>query len=99
MFREGRRLGCGSLDVFLGPAGDGRSPRIGIVVPRHGRTIVERNRLRRRLGEIVRTRWLPAEREQPRPRDLLIRARAEAYRLDFDGLAEELRGCLDLAAC
>ena len=60
--------------------------RIGIIVPRHRHTAVERNRLKRRLRELARTRLLPALRDGS-PQDLAIRARHEAYSARVDGLA------------
>jgi ribonuclease P protein component len=62
-------------------------PRVGFIVPRHGRTAVERNRLKRRLREIVRTRLLP---ELP-PVDLVIRTRPSAYAAPAALLADDLR--------
>jgi ribonuclease P protein component len=58
-------------------------PRVGIVVPKHRRRIVERNRVKRRLREIVRTRVLP----ELNGIDLLIRARPEAYGSSFQQLS------------
>lgn len=98
MFRSGRRTSCGSVDAYERAAPGGRPPRIAVVVPRHGRTIVERNRLRRRLRELLRTRWLPAERERDDPRDLLLRARATAYERTFAELGAELGRCVETAA-
>lgn len=51
---------------------------------------MERNRLRRRLREIVRRRWLPGALEEGRDLDVVIRARPEAYRSDFDELGRDL---------
>jgi ribonuclease P protein component len=96
MFRSDRRS-CGPLDVFLRPA-QAAGPRVGIVVPKHGRTIVERNRLKRRLREILRTQWLPDERGRVAAegggRDLLVRVRPTAYAAGFEELATALRTCL-----
>jgi len=39
--------------------------RVGFVVPKYGHSSVERNRLKRRLRELVRTRLLPALRVAP----------------------------------
>jgi ribonuclease P protein component len=63
------------------------SARAGIVVPRYGHTIVQRNRLKRRLREVVRTEWLTAARGETPPPEILIRARPGAYEVD----AKELR--------
>ena len=62
-------------------------PRVGIVVPRFQHTIVERNRLRRRLRELVRTRLLPII----PPQDLLLRANPRAYGKPFAILESEIR--------
>ena len=61
-------------------------PRVGIIVPRHKRTIVERNTLKRRLRELARTRLLPAI----PPADVVLFARPEAYEASFDALAGEV---------
>lgn len=72
----------------MAPSPRGR-PRVGVVVPRHGRSIVERNRLKRRLRELARRMWLPAARDSHLAADLLIRCLPEAY----DASAGELRAC------
>jgi ribonuclease P protein component len=59
---------------------------VGIVVPKHKHTAVERNRLKRRLRDLVRTRLLgtlPAM-------DLVIRTLPEAYDAPFDVLGGQL---------
>jgi ribonuclease P protein component len=94
MFREGRRRTSGSLEAYLRTAPGGRGPRIGVVVPRHGHTIVDRNRLRRRLRELLRTEWLARAREQGDELDLLVRARRSAYDRTFDELRAELQKCV-----
>ena len=69
--------------------------RVGIVVPRHKHSAVDRNRLKRRLRELVRTRLLPAL--DGLGGDLVIRARAEAYGDSFAALARQLeRAARDL---
>lgn len=61
-----------------------------MVVPKHGRRIVERNRLKRRLREIGRTEVLPRLRGSGRKLDVLVRARREAYGVTFQTLEREL---------
>ena len=51
-------------------------------MPKHGRSAVERNTLKRRLREIARIRILPGA----PPIDLVLTARPSAYRLSFDEL-------------
>lgn len=53
-------------------------PRLGLIVPRFQNTAVARNRLRRRLREIVRRRVLP---DLPAV-DLVVRSKPEAYQAD-----------------
>ena len=70
------------------PAGEaGRSGRVGIVVPKHKRSSVERNRLKRRLRELARTLLLPG---LP-PVDLVVRTFPESYDASFDTLEREVR--------
>ena len=90
----GSRRRCGLIEVYRGRSGSGR-PRAGIVVPRYGRSIVERNRLKRRLRECVRTMWLPRAREQASAPDLLVRARPAAYEIDFPTLREAFARCVE----
>jgi ribonuclease P protein component len=61
-------------------------------VPRSGRTIVERNRLKRRLREIGRREVLPALDAAGRGGDVLVRTRPRAYDVDFSTLHRELMG-------
>jgi ribonuclease P protein component len=60
--------------------------RVAVVVGKEGHTIVERNRVRRRLREIVRTRFIP----QVRPVDCVIRAFESAYDASFAELQQEV---------
>ncbi|MBA3890901.1 MAG: ribonuclease P protein component [Gemmatimonadaceae bacterium] len=55
-------------------------------MPRHRNTAVARNRLKRRLRELVRTQLLPSA----PPADVVIRARREAYEATFDMLAADI---------
>jgi ribonuclease P protein component len=66
-------------------------PRIGVVVPKHGRNIVDRNRLKRRLRELARVRLLPVIGSV----DLLLRAEPEAYTVSFDELVRQVNAMAD----
>lgn len=68
-------------------------PRLGLVVPRYQQTAVARNRLRRRLKELWRREVQP---DQP-ARDLVIRARREAYAAEFARLRADLLAWRDAA--
>jgi ribonuclease P protein component len=61
-------------------------PRVGIVVPKYGRDIVDRNRTKRRLREITRLRLLP----RVSSIDVLLRAKPPAYEASFDQLASQV---------
>jgi ribonuclease P protein component len=61
-------------------------PRMGLIVPRFQSSAVARNRLRRRLSEI----WRREIQGRQGDRDLIIRARKDAYSASFDELHAEL---------
>jgi ribonuclease P protein component len=65
--------------------------RLGLIVPRHQSSAARRNRLRRRLREILRRdvlRVLPSV-------DLVIRAKRSAYGASFAVLRSELTGAVE----
>ena len=66
--------------------------RVGLIVPRFRHTAVARNRLKRRLRELSRTRLLQSEISA----DLVIRIRPEAYRASFAELTAEFEQALTL---
>jgi ribonuclease P protein component len=67
--------------------------RAAIVIPLYGHTVVERNRLKRRVREFLRTEWLPVARlERPAP-EILVRARPGAYELAANRLSAALSEC------
>jgi ribonuclease P protein component len=86
---RGRRVRAEHLDVRVLVAEEGAAARVGIIVPRHKHSAVDRNRLKRRLRELVRTRLLPT---LPPTVHLVVRARREAYADAFDGLARQVDG-------
>ena len=65
-------------------------PRAGVIVPRHGHSAVDRNQLKRRLREVVRTEVLPTDLGL----DLVIRASPRAYALPFGSVRAEVREAL-----
>lgn len=87
------------MEIFSRTSPAGR-PRVAVVVPRHGRTIVARNRLKRRLREIVRRGWLPGAVGCRRAVDVVVRARPEAYGADFGELRTNLLcGLESISSC
>lgn len=61
--------------------------RVGVVVPRYGKSAVDRNRLKRRLRELVRIEVLPVLPVL----DVVIKTAPRAYTRTFDELREEVR--------
>jgi ribonuclease P protein component len=92
--KRGRRKGTSNIDVFFGPSPASHS-RLGLIVPKHGRRIVDRNRLKRRLREIGRREVLPGLDAAGLARDVLIRAKRSAYSSEFEGLAREVREAVE----
>ena len=89
LLRRGTRKKTPNLDVFF-LSSPGTQSRWGTIVPKHRHSIVERNRVKRRLREIGRTRLLPLLRESGLALDVLVRARREAYSVGFRTLRTEL---------
>ncbi|MDA0311350.1 MAG: ribonuclease P protein component [Gemmatimonadetes bacterium] len=89
LLERGKRKRTRNLDVFFTPSPASLS-RLGVIVPKHGSEIVERNRLKRRLREIGRRSVLPSLDVGGRGGDLLIRARKQAYEVGFSELLLEV---------
>lgn len=84
-WREGRRIRTAHLDLAWRTNRYTR-PRAAIIVPRYQFTAVARNRVRRRLREILRREVLAT---LP-PVDLVVRAKRAAYQAPFAVLRAEL---------
>jgi len=89
LLRRGKRTRTSHLDIFYA-ASSVLHPRWGLIVPKHGRAIVQRNRLKRRLREIGRIDILPGLRKESCALDVLVRARREAYSAPFHVLRDQL---------
>jgi ribonuclease P protein component len=63
---------------------------VGIIVPRHGQSAVNRNRLKRRLREIIRQDILPASCGL----DIVVRTAPGAYSAPFADLRTEIQGVM-----
>ena len=59
-------------------------------MPRHGQSAVDRNRLKRRLREIIRQDVLPSNRGL----DIIVRAAPGAYAVEFADLRTEVTGLI-----
>jgi ribonuclease P protein component len=84
--REGKRVRTAQLEVRV-LASLLHAHRIGIVVPRHKHSAVDRNRLKRRLRELTRASWTP-QLESVKPVDVVLYALPSAYAADFVQLRE-----------
>jgi len=89
LFRRGKRSKTRHLDAFVSPS-PAPFARLGVVVPKHKRTIVQRNLLKRRLRELGRTLLLPTLGNRGARFDVLLRARPEAYTAPFADLRDEV---------
>jgi ribonuclease P protein component len=61
-----------------------RHPRVGLVVPKHSHSAVERNLVKRRLRELLRLEFLPYLGSV----DVVVRAAPAAYGASFDKLRD-----------
>ena len=85
MKKAGRRLRTEHLEVRANDSLLSHA-RAAVVVGKHRHSIVERNRLRRRLRELVRSRLLPVIGGI----DLVVRSLPSAYDASFDMLLMEI---------
>lgn len=92
--REGSTRRCGPLEVIRRPSKT-RKARAGVVVPLYGKGAVQRNRLKRRVREFLRTEWLPRAAEETPAPEVLVRVRPGAYALTPTRLRRALSECLD----
>jgi ribonuclease P protein component len=96
VIREGKRIRTAYLDVRV-LASPLAVSRIGIIVPRHQQSAVDRNTLKRRLKELARVDLLPFARAAFAA-DVTIRARREAYTATFEQLHEDVASIRERAA-
>lgn len=85
MKRAGRRLRTEHLEVRT-VASLLSHVRVAVIVGKHRHTVVERNRLRRRLRELARLRLIPFHSEL----DVVIRSLPTAYDASFSVLTDEI---------
>ncbi|KAB0680439.1 ribonuclease P protein component [Aureimonas leprariae] len=85
--RRGRRLGGPFFFIEALDRHDGAEPRFGLTVTRKVGNAVERNRIRRRLREAIRT---SCGADMARGFDYVIVARREVLDLAFERLRSEL---------
>ena len=86
MKRAGRRLRAEHIEVRATDSLLSHA-RVAVIVGKHGHTIVERNRLRRRLREIVRTNLIPEITRM----DIVVRSFPSAYEASFAQLKAEVQ--------
>lgn len=85
MLRSGRRIKAKLIDARQLDSESG-FVRVAIVVPKWGFTVVRRNKLKRRLRELSRALlW-----DKSSSRDVVLRARREAYEASFDALRDDV---------
>ena len=79
-----------ALELYRLPAAAGHA-RATCITPKHGRSGVERNRLRRRIKELMRALLLSRGEQH----DWLVRTRPPAYDLSYGELASALEALVD----
>lgn len=94
LLERGKRKRTRLVDVFLAPSPVPFS-RFGLVVPKLGRTGVERNLLKRRIREIGRRGVLAEAGRRGLAVDVLVRARGEAYGAAFEALEAGIREAVE----
>jgi ribonuclease P protein component len=67
--------------------------RVGFIVPKHGKSAVQRNQLKRRLRELIRVGVLGALHTVSARSgvDIIVRALPNAYRASFEELAVDVK--------
>lgn len=93
MRQAGRRWRTEHLDVRAITSPLARS-RAGLIVPKHGNSSVDRNRLKRRVREVLRVSVLPALSSV----DIVVRTFPSAYSASFSMLESELSSIRDMLA-
>jgi ribonuclease P protein component len=94
LFARGKRSRTPHLDVLFSES-PASFARVGLVVPRYGNTAVRRNRVKRRLKEILRREVLPRLDAAGAGVDLMVRARRDAYDVSYARLSQELTDWLE----
>jgi len=89
LLERGERKRTKHLDVFFSAAPASHS-RLGLIVPKHGHRIVDRNLVKRRLRDIGRRVALPHFEQAGIHLDFMLRARRSAYGVDFGTLEGEV---------
>jgi ribonuclease P protein component len=89
ILRRGKRSGTAHLDVFDSPS-PVPHPRVGVIVPKHRHSIVERNLVKRRIREVLRLEVLPRLADGGVAANVLVRAKREAYGVAYGVLRDEL---------
>jgi len=89
--RDGKRLRTTNLDLRVALA-TGPVSRIGFIVPKHGHSSVERNRLKRRLRELGRLQILDVTGigSPGSAIDIVMRVLPGAYQLQYEALRSEV---------
>ena len=85
MLRNGKRVRSELLEL-RGLASHSHLVRVGLIVPRHHQTAVARNRLKRRIRELVRIDVLP----RITGLEFVVRASPAAYRASVADLRNTL---------
>ena len=95
LLEQGKRKSTKNLEMFF-TVSEASVSRFGVIVPKYGRRIVDRNQLKRRLREIGRRSVLPQLKSIGWKRDVLVRADRSAYEASFADLEVEVNSALEV---
>lgn len=94
VYKQGKRHFAAHMTVFYLRSISGDGPRIGFTVGKVVGTAVERNRVKRRLREVVRLH----RSELMAPVDLVIHPKKTAIRVEFSELENEVKRAFEIVA-
>ena len=86
VYKQGRRHFAACMTVFYRAREQGEGPRVGFTVGKVLGGAVERNRMKRRLREVVRLHW-PGVRI---PVDIVINPKKSLLKVEFSELGNEI---------
>jgi ribonuclease P protein component len=86
IYKNGRRYFGSHVTAFYLPRNDDQGLRVGFTVGRVLGGAVERNRMKRRLREVVRLHWLAL----PVSVDIVIHPKKSVLKLEFTALSNEI---------
>jgi ribonuclease P protein component len=89
-YQQGRRIRMATFTLYVYPRRDDEPTRVGIVAGRRFKTLVQRNRVKRRLRAACRALWM----QMAPGYDLVLVTHEPALSAPFEQIQQELRQAL-----